>query len=713
MLGRRHYERIIALYQILYRHAPPRISEQSASLLRTNHRPGMSTWCSRALVHGFALLFLFVVCDVSSARAQSSYAPVVITPPIIDMVDENHVSILSGRTQLSVPAVKLGDVSFAPFAYKGTFFTHAGLQDNNYGSVVGCSGAFGQGAVVTPQCSVSSSTEGVQVQFGEERETFFAESSGPPYMPQNFDGANFVDNVNTNGTCTWTKRDGTKIVFAGYHQASGSQVCLSYNILSVTYPDGRILTYYYYGSFNQSGPTPIISIASNSGYLLKYNYSGTPAYSMQTSVTAINRSYESCDPAAVSCSLQHSWPTATLTWQLHTVSPCDGFYVGPGDCIHTTFTVQDAALRHYVFELDSTSRVISYQPPDATGAVYSYTLCSQLLTGVETCCPPPAPGGFDARPLYTDLVSSVTRNGQTWSYSSSFSTGAPPGHGDWRHDATTPLGMNMWATGNATPGSESLEGPIDSITHYDGTVDKYERSARNVVISVTTPAGVVKTYAYDYGENPGSGRANLTQITQTPISGSGLPNLVETASYPEVGVYPCVNIVTCNKPTAVVDANSHETDYTYASTHGGVLTQTDPAGPNGIRPEIVRTYLQHHAWYLNSSGTMTEDSHPIWLLATESTCQKTAVSGSSCVGGANDKVVTSYDYGPNSGPNNLLLRGKTVAGYNPVPSYAPVTGTYTVAPTIQTLRTCYAHDMQGNKIWETSANANPSSCPAY
>jgi len=91
---------------------------------------------------------------------------------------------------------------------------------------------------------------------------------------------------------------------------------------------------------------------------------------------------------------------------------------------------------------------------------------------------------------------------------------------------------------------------------------------------------------------------------------------------------------------------------------------------------------------------MTEDPNPIWLLATESYCMTGAASGSGCAL-PNDQVLTTYDYGPVSGPNNLLVRGKTVTANG------------------QTLRTCYGHDDQGNKIWQTSPNANPSSCPAY
>ncbi|NCP12216.1 MAG: hypothetical protein GW859_09770, partial [Sphingomonadales bacterium] len=58
-----------------------------------------------------------------------------------------------------------------------------------------------------------------------------------------------------------------------------------------------------------------------------------------------------------------------------------------------------------------------------------------------------------------------------------------------------------------------------------------------------------------------------------------------------------------------------------------------------------------------------------------------------------DEVVTDYDYGPNSGPNNLWLRGVAVTA----------DGT--------TLRTCYGYDANGRKISETQPNANLGSCP--
>jgi hypothetical protein len=96
---------------------------------------------------------------------------------------------------------------------------------------------------------------------------------------------------------------------------------------------------------------------------------------------------------------------------------------------------------------------------------------------------------------------------------------------------------------------------------------------------------------------------------------------------------------------------------------------------------------------------MTRETHPIWLLQTESYCISSPPSASSTLGSectnANDEVDVTYEYGPDSGPNNLILRGK-----------AETSGGVT-------RRTCYGHDGQGNKIWETSPNANLSSCTDY
>jgi hypothetical protein len=183
---------------------------------------------------------------------------------------------------------------------------------------------------------------------------------------------------------------------------------------------------------------------------------------------------------------------------------------------------------------------------------------------------------------------------------------------------------------------------------------------------------------------------SLTDITQgagtfpTPNS-SGDYNL------------PCTNPIICNEPLTVTDANGNVATYTYDSTHGGALTETSPANSAGISAVVRHAYAQKYAYIKNSGGTYSA-STPIWLRTEDRSCSTTATVSGACAGGGTDEVVTSYDYGPASGPNNLQLRGKAVTAWDPVTS------------SFLTLRTCYTYDWMGNKISETSPRANLSSC---
>lgn len=694
----------------------------------TNRRASIATDVSRKIASCFGSLMLLrrslrrsvplawlaamTTVVYPSAHAQSTYVPPTIATPIVDLIDENHVSILTGKTSFSIKALELGGLSFAPYSW-GAYFQLGGIIDNNYGAVNLCSG-YSQNPGGYVICSTASG--GVQATYGEERGNF--SFSGTAYYPDSSDGSTFVDN---GSTCTWTQKDGTQIIYAAYHTPATTPLCQSNNISSIVHPDGRIDTYYYYGAFVQGAYTwsPILSITTNTGYMLKYIYTGTPTFGSETNVIGINLAFQSCSPTALSCTLTSSWPTATLSWAINPVSPCDNFpSLGEtyNPCDHYTFTIQDAALRNHVFQLDSYDRVVSYQPPEATSPVFNYTLCSLLnqeagqtgqpmsncfgVTSYVSC-----PGGglgscaFTDAPYLWDLVSTVTRNAATWTYLPGFGyAGSPQAAATWGHSVTSPLGATMSANGNGNATSYAYTGigPTNEVELYDGTIYKYEASTRNVLATATSPLGVVKTYTFD------ATRSNLTQIQTTPISGSGTtqtPTL--KAVYPEVGAYPCVNIITCNRPTAVIDANGNETDYTYDPTHGGMLTQMDPAVlVNGtgslIRPQITQTYVTQSAWYFNTAGTMAGDPNPVSLLSTQSICMTSATTtAGACAAGATDQVVTTYSYGPASGPNNLLLRGKAIASNG------------------KTLQTCYGHDSQGNKIWETSPNANPASCPSY
>lgn len=183
----------------------------------------------------------------------------------------------------------------------------------------------------------------------------------------------------------------------------------------------------------------------------------------------------------------------------------------------------------------------------------------------------------------------------------------------------------------------------------------------------------------------------MTQVVRVPKANSGLsPVTVYSASYP----IDCMNPKTCNHPLYVRDGNGNETDFTYAPEHGGVLTDTG-AAVNGVQPQKRYTYAQRYPWVLNSSGAYNRATNPIWVLTQTSFCKTGNPNGTNtgCANGSSDEVITTYDYGPDSGPNNLALRGTVVDAGG------------------LALRTCYSYDALGNKISETNPRAGLASCP--
>jgi hypothetical protein len=191
----------------------------------------------------------------------------------------------------------------------------------------------------------------------------------------------------------------------------------------------------------------------------------------------------------------------------------------------------------------------------------------------------------------------------------------------------------------------------------------------------------------------------------TPLSPSGSVSATQTflADFGVISVNGFVFVLgcgsgpadakLCDKPLSRIDANGGQTDFTYAQAHGGVLTETGPA-VNGIRPQTRYAYTLRFAWIRAANGSYVQASQPQWVLTQKSSCKTgaAAASGTGCAI-AGDEVITTYDYGPDSGPNNLLLRGKVedVGG--------------------AALRTCITYDQFGNKISETRPLGTSGTCP--
>ncbi|MGF7152240.1 hypothetical protein FHS96_005909 [Sphingomonas zeicaulis] len=280
------------------------------------------------------------------------------------------------------------------------------------------------------------------------------------------------------------------------------------------------------------------------------------------------------------------------------------------------------------------------------------------------------------------VKSQVLKNGAAWSYTYQYND---------EHWSVTPFNdhTDVKAPDNTMVryGFSGTSKPI-SIRNQLGlewSFQYYQHINQALVLTrKTDPEGNYTQYTY---ENPMVRQPTQTRMFAKP--GFALAAIGPEASFPS----PCVNPKVCEKPLTATDSNDNVTTFTYDSNHGGVLTETGPA-VGGIAPQKRYTYAQRYAWIRDASGTAyVQAATPVWVLTRVRYCRTTAASGITCAGGAADEVIMDYEYGPNSGPNNLLLRGIVVRADN------------------QPLRTCFGYDIHGRKISETKPRAALAVCP--
>ncbi|MBY0568167.1 MAG: hypothetical protein K2P70_12690 [Hyphomonadaceae bacterium] len=275
------------------------------------------------------------------------------------------------------------------------------------------------------------------------------------------------------------------------------------------------------------------------------------------------------------------------------------------------------------------------QITDALNRTTTYAYTSGRVTSIVS------PEGVTLTVSYTAAtgrVAQVTDGDGTWTYN--FPTVMT---GERNVTVTNPVGANYGIGFNAS-------NTLSDVTN-GGLITSYSYDSNNRLTSVTAPTGVRTSLQYD-------ARGNVTQTTQIPVAGSGLSNIVTTASFP---TGTCTNPRTCNLPTSTTDARGFRTDYTYDSTHGGLLTVTAPAPDGtapvgtGTRPQTRITYESLYAYYKDSTGTIVAAPTPVTLPTQTSACATSA----SCANGADEtRAVTSY--GANSVANNRLPVSQTI-----------------------------------------------------
>ncbi len=182
---------------------------------------------------------------------------------------------------------------------------------------------------------------------------------------------------------------------------------------------------------------------------------------------------------------------------------------------------------------------------------------------------------------------------------------------------------------------------VKSDTDASNATTSFEYGAWGRIERIVKPEGNYTNYTYD-------SRGNVTEQREVSKTLGTPADIVIKAGYDAT----CANPKTCNQANWVEDARGNRTDYVYDPSHGGVLTVTEPAGRDGVRPQTRYTYTQLYAWYApNNSGPIAQAPTPVWKLTGVSSCIRGQAPA--CVGTAAE-VRTTISYGVPGTPNTLL-----------------------------------------------------------
>jgi YD repeat-containing protein len=582
----------------------------------------------------------FVALCTLCAGTTIAMADALPPPPQDPGIDSNGVDVKSLAIMYAHQ-----DVSIGPADYHG-------LQFSTYYSNWTWRNSFSSDLNDATSCNGCGNVSTDSVSVGNHNDSF---RNGVP---------NTGDGSSVSGSFVYTLKDGTTATFATLiddYSPDGSTQITDWLCNSLVYPDGTTLTFNYETASN--GANRLQSVTTNTGWQIKISYlSNDPSTGVQwgsviTRVTAINNAIEYCNPVADSCSLTHSWPYATYS---NTSGPNNGSY---------TYITDAAGAQTRIYHGNIPNGTFSIKTSDSAtdNRIYSYTY------------------GWDyGQNGNAYHVTQASRDGVITNYSygnnstSTIVTASVPNYETRSY--TSAVGAYAAASGPVLTNYTNPLGRADSFTY-----DNFGRE-----LTVTRPEGNSTQLQYDNAA-PNSTRGNLTQKTAVPKPGSGLPNLTESWQFPACSWN---TQKTCNQPSSYTDPKGNLTTYTYDPASGHIATETLSADSSGFQPVKRYFYTALYAWILNSQSQYVQEPTSIYMLTQERTCMRTATVNNACSGGSTDEVVTNYYYGPqNTGPNNLLVRGVSVAAGG------------------QTRMTCYGYDIYGNKISETSPRAGLSSCP--
>jgi RHS repeat-associated protein len=546
---------------------------------------------------------LFVTTVLISGLAAPAWGQVAPDglPSVRVPTDSNGYSFLEGTVRLNVTDLRIGSLEHSRYWQNG-FWSHSFqvymvtpvLQDALgpiYYVVLGSDTRIFRSTSSSPTLFTSTANDGSSLTLAGGVYTF-TDRSGliVTFDKSYFAPSNSIFKSGFGDVLGIGEALGTEI-----RKPSGEKIALSYRSKIVT----QSIPIQGGGSYNVTNNfVRLQSVDSTDGYQFRYNYDSDTSNRV-TSVVGVNKAVEFCDPAAETCpSLSANWPKVQYTWT--------GTQYGG---VSYTEQSSDPLNRTKRYTFNNVGRLTGFKRPSASSDTTTLTLNPDAT------------------------VASVVRDGLTYGYNRVVNySGQTPIYTTTVTDALN--NQRVVVADGAIGAVTSDRDPLNRTTGY-----QYDASGR--VIRVTQPEGNKVQYTYD-------ARGNVTQTRAISKTLGTPPDIVTSATFPTT----CVNTKMCNKPLTTTDAKGNVTDYSYDTTHGGVLTVTAPAAATGgTRPQARYTYETRQAYYKNSAGSIVASGQNHYVLTATSACQTTA----SCAG-AVDEIKTTIGYGPQvAGTGNNLL----------------------------------------------------------
>ncbi|MDJ0712110.1 MAG: hypothetical protein QNJ14_17095, partial [Woeseiaceae bacterium] len=434
--------------------------------------------------------------------------------------------------------------------------------------------------------------------------------------------AEFTGYVLTSGDGTRRYYPGTEITPVNNY---GDVGYIRRSMSKVVYPNGFTIDI----STTSIPGGSLYSVRTNTGFQLKYDFTGSWTQSSPTKVTALNNAIERCPHDSSPCAPSSMWPSATYTWPVG--GPDNSNLVG-SISVPGIFRVQDAEGRVTDYHHESYEHVSTVVHPRIVKIVkdgnvvmnYDYAINTGNVT-FEYGQPFIVPFQI-ARP-----ISAWVDGGGSQTY----------GHITPRIYYTL---IGYYQLAGSGPGKinrvETTEyGAMEKIDSWDQTVefyhelvrdpDDFQRYVENYVTDAHQKQGGV-TLGFGYDE-----RGN---VTQRAIVGSGTDI---TADYPTT--CDSSNFRYCNKPKWIEDARGNRTYFYYHAPSGQISLRVSPRDDNFVQHRTYYEYDEYYAHYKIDSESVEAADTPIWLLSRETSCQNSAMfTNGVCSGG--DAVVTTYEY---------------------------------------------------------------------